>query len=94
MIYTIWYQEGDISIHALVKRATAQLTRIEKRLIISIHALVKRATFETTVFDGQTFTISIHALVKRATWRRGVYNVGNFDFNPRPREEGDGRDSV
>ena len=22
MIYTIWYQEGDISIHALVKRAT------------------------------------------------------------------------
>ena len=23
--------------------------------------------FETTVFDGQTFTISIHALVKRAT---------------------------
>ena len=57
----------DISIHALVKRATDVSFNASYIERISIHALVKRATFETTVFDGQTFTISIHALVKRAT---------------------------
>ena len=34
----------DISIHALVKRATVVLTPAEMIAIISIHALVKRAT--------------------------------------------------
>ena len=37
---------GDvpISIHALVKRATAEIERMRKLFSISIHALVKRAT--------------------------------------------------
>ena len=45
MIYTIWYQEGDISIHALVKRATPTLIELLDEFGISIHALVKRATY-------------------------------------------------
>ena len=67
------YPEWVISIHALVKRATAQLTRIEKRLIISIHALVKRAT-KTLKRYVPYYDISIHALVKRAT------TSSNFSF--------------
>ena len=35
----------DISIHALVKRATKDFFQIYDKLTISIHALVKRATF-------------------------------------------------
>ncbi len=35
-----------ISIHALAKRATQQIKRINKRLEISIHALAKRATLK------------------------------------------------
>ena len=34
----------NISIHALVKRATAEFYKNKKLLKISIHALVKRAT--------------------------------------------------
>ena len=37
----------DISIHALVKRATTQITGKEICVCISIHALVKRATNST-----------------------------------------------
>ena len=56
----------EISIHALVKRATqAQQNRLYTA-IISIHALVKRATSFYGSF-GLTAYISIHALVKRAT---------------------------
>ena len=47
---------------------------------------MKRAT-ETTVFDGQTFTISIHALVKRATEFGELPLSVVHNFNPRPREE-------
>ena len=57
---------GDISIHALVKRATHSRQRTRKTAEISIHALVKRATIP----QSQPFIvggISIHALVKRAT---------------------------
>ena len=66
----------DISIHALVKRATGFFSSATKIVSISIHALV-------------TASISIHALVERATY--GVYSIGNVlrDFNPRPRKEGD-----
>ena len=39
-------KEADISIHALVKRATANLLLYVPLLFISIHALVKRATSE------------------------------------------------
>ena len=57
------------------------------RVSISIHALVKRAT-EGAKFVLLTFAISIHALVKRATY---IFDKdGNvYDFNPRPRKEGD-----
>ena len=77
----------DISIHALVKRATA-LGRVGYcSSAISIHALVKRAT--VTVRSHQIFEdISIHALVKRATGGDNV-TVLVENFNPRPREEGD-----
>ena len=37
------YEEA-ISIHALVKRATHEWSRLDRQLRISIHALVKRAT--------------------------------------------------
>ena len=59
---------AKISIHALVKRATAiSLTRTEMSTI-SIHALVKRATHRFAM-AGEAAVISIHALVKRATLR-------------------------
>ena len=60
------YKLSKISIHALVKRATACVKRWENFTGISIHALVKRAT-EGAKFALSTFAISIHALVKRAT---------------------------
>ena len=37
---------SNISIHALVKRATALLFKLSKMYFISIHALVKRATYK------------------------------------------------
>ena len=37
-------EKQDISIHALVKRATAMQQAMGKPTVISIHALVKRAT--------------------------------------------------
>ena len=55
---------------------------------ISIHALVKRATgWDST--DRLSASISIHALVKRATFTEVSKYFVIFDFNPRPREEGD-----
>ena len=56
----------EISIHALVKRATISLRFVGFAVAISIHALVKRATSFYSSF-GLTAYISIHALVKRAT---------------------------
>ena len=78
-----------ISIHALVKRATACLALPRQALTISIHALVKRAT-DFTVSCPLLCVISIHALVKRATRCSPRYKQGSYHFNPRPREEGDG----
>ena len=57
----------DISIHALVKRATAYFDKAFNAAIISIHALVKRATGYIGCND-KGVVISIHALVKRATY--------------------------
>ena len=55
---------------------------------ISIHALVKRATPHQC--PCKMFSrISIHALVKRATVLVFGFVMRFFDFNPRPREEGD-----
>ena len=49
-------QEENISIHALVKRATHIALPTIKMVMISIHALVKRATVDE-VFDGQIWAI-------------------------------------
>ena len=57
---------GDISIHALVKRATITDDVYLIRIYISIHALVKRATPKGRRKNNE-YIISIHALVKRAT---------------------------
>ena len=77
-----------ISIHALMKRATSALSVCYVGRQISIHALVKRAT---PVFANSidTLRISIHALVKRATSRTPTRQGIKYDFNPRPRKEGD-----
>ena len=77
-----------ISIHALVKRATASGTTLPTRSAISIHALVKRATIAHLCRHIQIF-ISIHALVKRATIALISVSLSYIYFNPRPREEGD-----
>ena len=79
-----------ISIHALVKRATAEYNPINNYSMISIHALVKRATGENTQ-EVKNSGISIHALVKRATTHSGIDLISSSDFNPRPREEGDSK---
>ena len=55
-----------ISIHALVKRATAYQAQTRRPPEISIHALAKRATALVHQFL-EPWVISIHALVKRAT---------------------------
>ena len=57
----------NISIHALVKRATKTPILIKADQNISIHALVKRAT-EFLTKNGYLPDISIHALVKRTTF--------------------------
>ena len=77
-----------ISIHALVKRATVQNDPRYSSILISIHALVKRATLSIIAIDDG-IVISIHALVKRATeiFYKSKFYI--YNFNPRPREEGD-----
>ena len=62
---------------------------INQAFDISIHALVKRATdFTKGVYYIDN--ISIHALVKRATVPAPHSAEMSGNFNPRPREEGDG----
>ena len=87
-IYSVPFTMTVISIHALVKRATCQILDYCVFKAISIHALVKRATSASIAF-ASAFAISIHALVKRATDKFGEHIHDSFDFNPRPREEGD-----
>ena len=79
---------ANISIHALVKRATGTDTLAKTGNVISIHALVKRAT-RFIVYIIPPFCISIHALVKRATSVKHHLPIPCNYFNPRPREEGD-----
>ena len=61
-------QPYDVSIHALVKRATKGNLGTMLDLFVSIHALVKRATQGHDYRIGRP-EVSIHALVKRATCR-------------------------
>ena len=56
---------------------------------ISIHALAKRATNVILDFP-EIQNISIHALAKRATDQSVYCTPNNYNFNPRPRKEGDG----
>ena len=79
---------SDISIHALVKRATTLALSYCADIRISIHALVKRATSVISC-TSRNSCISIHALVKRATFLNFLTFPNTFYFNPRPREEGD-----
>ena len=72
----------NISIHALVKRATNVIMDFPELQNISIHALVKRATIErlNELFKDD---ISIHALVKRATRiRTRFYLKHGFQSTP------------
>ena len=78
----------EISIHALVKRATYRVSYQDPALHISIHALVKRATYRVS-YQDPALHISIHALVKRATIALISVSLSYIYFNPRPREEGD-----
>ena len=71
-----------ISIHALVKRATALQMMMERGHDISIHALVKRATQLLILAQCQMW-ISIHALVKRAT-KQLVQKVKKSKFQSTP----------
>ena len=77
-----------ISIHALVKRATLFLMHNILKSSISIHALVKRATDKSyTRFYNRLFQST-------PSWRgrlnrRALQKSTKFNFNPRPREEGD-----
>ena len=82
-------QYNGISIHALAKRATSRLAEASAVPIISIHALAKRATKYIKKIN-QRLAISIHALAKRATNQLRNTFITAFDFNPRPRKEGDG----
>ena len=81
-------ETGEISIHALVKRATYIYSVPFTMTVISIHALVKRAT-DIKLGYKKKISISIHALVKRATFECRYVTLVKVDFNPRPREEGD-----
>ena len=72
-----------------MKRATIDKYAKIKKESISIHALVKRATQDIHDHLSEQ-DISIHALVKRATPQRLFQNHKYPNFNPRPREEGDG----
>ena len=77
-----FFINGDISIHALVKRRRDYTGWVYLADLISIHALVKRATTDPTV-PAWAKAISIHALVKRATWLRPIY-VGLRIFQSTP----------
>ena len=61
-----WLISYQISIHALLKRATFPTSPTKVAVLISIHALLKRAT-KRGYQKGTTPIISIHALLKRAT---------------------------
>ena len=69
------------------------ITHLQREAIISIHSLVKR---ETNLLDliETVSAISIHSLVKRETAvvPRTYYCIDNF--NPLPRKEGDGIQSI
>ena len=78
----------DISIHALVKRATSFIVYIIPRLCISIHALVKRATCCKNMAIQQAMDFNPRPR-KEGDIRFLLKTRQKLYFNPRPRKEGD-----
>ena len=84
----VWATAEEISIHALVKRATILQIADELKKLISIHALVKRATYPLFRQDD------IHPYFNPRPREEGdiitkTSKSTKRNFNPRPREEGD-----
>ena len=77
-----------ISIHALVKRATAFSPLYISPVDISIHALVKRATERCTPQSKERKNFNPRPR-EEGDYQVCGYVKGCKDFNPRPREEGD-----
>ena len=78
----------NISIHALVKRATKFRKSLSPDEDISIHALVKRATAQSQCTWCRTSYFNPRP--REEGDGLGVCMVqARFNFNPRPREEGD-----
>ena len=78
----------EISIHALMKRATVG-TNVKYAIgIISIHALMKRATWRECTNDSlwRHFNPRPH---EEGDHTRRLGGVKHINFNPRPHEEGD-----
>ena len=82
------FRAEAISIHALVKRATAlePLSQLEGE--ISIHALVKRATVRR-LYHRLWFCHFNPRPREEGDRRKGSRLPFYNNFNPRPREEGD-----
>ena len=77
-----------ISIHALVKRATASGGNPDEYREISIHALVKRATLYHDTGGLQAGNFNPRPREEGDCYQR-VLLLRQGHFNPRPREEGD-----
>ena len=78
----------DISIHALVKRATVSGCEVRFLRDISIHALVKRATLGYLVTCKMQNDFNPRPRKEGDQGRLGLCCRGQ-NFNPRPRKEGD-----
>ena len=78
----------DISIHALVKRATTSYLLISRQGVISIHALVKRATASSVWLKCHLLNFNPRPREEGDTFSTDTQREEKH-FNPRPREEGD-----
>ena len=78
----------DISIHALVKRATiASDSNIYGGFYFNPRP--RKEGDQANTKNLKLHRISIHALVKRATNLADIDGIMQMNFNPRPRKEGD-----
>ena len=79
---------NNISIHALVKRATTYRPSSKSAQFISIHALVKRATNNGVIIYNNYLHFNPRPREEGDSSR--ILQMDNIrHFNPRPREEGD-----
>ena len=78
----------DISIHALVKRATRRIYHGKAWKVISIHALVKRATFNDELKEITNEYFNPRPRKEGDRIPAGIIFIHAY-FNPRPRKEGD-----